>query len=222
MLARRFLYGVVSAAFAVVAALGPAAAAGGAPAIAEFDSAFAKINDYTAMVRAHEVSGDATQDRVYHYWFKKPHQAKILIEDGDGRGSGGVWAGGSQVSGHQGGLLSHFHLKVDLHDHRAVSLRGYTIPDGLLNNEVDKYREIKGELSQRNGPDIDGQATDAVELKPSDPAAVAGVTRMVIYLSKSTHLPVKQQRYEGEKLVAEETFYDVKTNVGLSDREFPF
>ena len=119
-------------------------------------------------------------------------------------------------------MLSHFHLKVDLHDHRAVSLRGYTIPDGLLNNEFDKYKEIKGELTQRSGPEIDGQATDEVELKPADPAAVAGVTRMVIYLSKSTHLPVKQQRYEGDKVVAEETFYDVKTNVGLSDSEFPF
>lgn len=222
MLARQSFLATAAAAIAFAVSIAAATAAGSAPAIGEFDAAFAKVNDYTAMVKAHEVSGDATQDRVYHYWFKKPHQAKILIEDGDGRGSGGVWAGGSQVSGHQGGLLSHFHLKVDLHDHRAVSLRGYTIPDGLLNNEVDKYREIKGELTQRTGPEIDGQATDEVELKTAEPAANQGVTRMMIYISKSTHMPVKQQRYEGDKLVAEESFYNVKLNAGLSDSEFPF
>ncbi|MBV9271710.1 MAG: hypothetical protein JO165_11480 [Candidatus Eremiobacteraeota bacterium] len=222
MQVRRPLISAATLVFALMGAFLPTAAAGNAPAIGEFDAAFAKINDYTAIVKAHEVLGDTTQDRVYQYWFKKPHQAKILIEDGDGRGSGGVWNGGSQVSGHQGGLLSHFHLKVDLHDRRAVSLRGYTIPDGLLHNEVGKYREIKGELTQRAGPEIAGQPTDEVELKPADPAANGGVTRMVIYLSKNTHMPVKQQRFDGDKLVAEETFSDIKTNAGLTDADFPF
>lgn len=222
MHARRFLVSLATATFALGLSLAPAGAAGNAPALGEFDTAFSKVNDYTVMVRAHEVSGDNTQDRVYHYWFKKPHQAKTLIESGDGHGSGGVWNGGDRVSGHQGGFLSRFHLKVDLHDHRAVSLRGYTIPDGLLPNEVAKYRDVKGELSQRPGGTVDGEATDAVELKVADPAANQGVTRMVIYLSKATHMPVKQQRYEGDKLVAEETFYDLKTNVGLNDGDFPF
>ena len=221
MLARRSFISLATATLALLATLAPSQAAGSAPAIAEFNSAFARVNDYTVMVRAHEISGSDTQDRVYHYWFKKPHQAKILIESGDGRGSGGTWNGGDRVSGHQGGFLSRFHLKVDLHDRRAVSLRGYTIPDGLIPNEVDKYATIKGDLSQRT-ESVNGEATDAVELKVADPAANQGVTRMVIYLSKASHMPLKQQRYEGDKLVAEESFYDLNTNAGLTDNDFPF
>lgn len=218
---RSFPLAAATAAFALIVAPSGARAAT-TPAIAAFDNAFAKVSDYTVTLTAHEVSGDNTQDRVYHYWFKKPSDAKIEVVSGPGRGSGGVWTGGDRVSGHQGGLLSHFHMKVGLHDGRAVSLRGYTIPDGLFPNEVAKYRDTKGELSEHAGPDVNGDPTDAVELKPADPAGAGGVTRMVIYFSKSTHMPVRQTRYQGDQVVADETWSDFKTNVGLTDGDFPF
>lgn len=216
---KRLLSGIP--AFALALATLPAAAAT-TPAINAFDEAFAKVNDYTVTVRAHESKGDRIQDRTYKYWFKRPALAKTLIIAGDGSGSGGVWNGGDRVSGHQGGMLAFIHLKVGLHDSRAVSLRGYTIPEGLLQNEVDKYKDVKGDLTQRPGPSIDGVATDEVDLKVADPAANDGVTRMALYLSKETHFPVRQVRWDGEKIVADETFLDLKTNVGLSDGDFPF
>jgi outer membrane lipoprotein-sorting protein len=219
MNARRSLYAIPVLALAL-ALVRPPAAAATAPAIAAFDEAFEKVNDYTVTIRAHEVKGDRTQDRVYHYWFKKPNMAKTLIVSGDGQGSGGVWKGGDTVSGHQGGMLAFIHLNVSIHDSRATSLRGYTIPDGLLQNEVDKYRQIKGELTQRAGPEINGAATDAVELKVADPSAYDGVTRMEIFLNKETHFPVRQVRWAGDQNVADETFTDLKTNVGLTDSDF--
>ena len=221
MNARRLLFSIPALALGLT--LVPlAASAASTPAIAAFDNAFSKVNDYTVTVRAHEALGDRTQDRTYHYWFKRPNLAKTLIVSGDGNGSGGVWNGGDQVSGHQGGMLAFIHLKVGLHDSRAVSLRGYTIPDGLLQNEVDKYKDVKGTLTQRGGPDIDGVATDEVDLQVADPSAYGGVTRMAIYLNKQTHWPVRQVRWAGEKIVADETFSDLKTNVGLTNGDFPF
>jgi outer membrane lipoprotein-sorting protein len=205
--------------FALALAMLPAAAAN-APGIAAFDEAFEKVNDYTVTVRAHEVNGDRVQDRTYLYWFKKPALAKTLIASGDGKGSGGVWKGGDTVSGHQGGMLAWIHLNVNLHDARATSLRGYTIPQGLLQNEVDKYKTIKGDLSEHSGPELDGVATTQVVLKVADPSAYDGVTRMVIYLSKETHFPVRQIRYAGATSVADETFLNLKTNVGLNDSDF--
>src|SRR5579883_2173661 len=87
---------------ALALALVPCAArSAGAPAIAAFDDAFSKVNDYTMTIKAHEVLGSRTQTRTYNYWWKRPNKAKTLIVDGDGRGSGGVWAGGDTVSGHQ-------------------------------------------------------------------------------------------------------------------------
>lgn len=219
MNARRLLFSIP--ALALTLALVPLAApAASTPAITAFEDAFAKVNDYTVTVRAHETKGDRVQDRTYNYWFKRPNFAKTLIVAGDGKGSGGVWSGGDTVSGHQGGMLAFIHLTVSLHDARATSLRGYTIPEGLLQNEVAKYKEIKGDLSERGGPQIDGVATDEIDLKVADPAANDGVTRMQIFLNKQTHFPVRQIRWAGDKDVADETFVDLKTNVGLTSSNF--
>lgn len=197
------------------------ASAASTPALAAFDGAFAKVNDYTVTVRAHEVKGDRTQDRTYHYFFKRPNMAKTDIVAGDGSGSGGVWKGGEIVKGHLKIAFITVGKTVDLHDPRATSLRGYTIPDGLIQNQVGKYEQMKGAITQRDGQ-VDGVPSDEVELKVADPAANDGVTRATLYLSKTTHFPVRQVRYEGDKIVADETFSDLKTNVGLTDSDFPF
>jgi len=216
---KRLLSGIPVLAFALATIRASAAST---PAIAAFDQAFSKVNDYTVTVQAHEVKGDRTQDRTYHYFFKRPNMAKTDIVAGDGSGSGGVWKGGNTVKGHLRIAFITVGKTVDLHDGKATSLRGYTIPDGLIQNEVDKYKEIKGELTQGPGPEINGTATEAIELKIADPSAYGGITRAVIYLSKTTHFPVRQVRFEGDKIVADETFTDLKTNVGLTDGDFPF
>lgn len=209
--------------FALALSLVPHAAfAATVPAITAFDEAFSKVNDYTVTVRAHEVKGDRTQDRTYHYFFKRPSLAKTDIVSGDGAGSGGVWNGGDQVHGHLKVGPFTFGKKVGLHDSQATSLRGYTLPEGLLQNEVAKYAQLKGDLTQRTGPTIQGVPTEEVDLKLADPAQAGNVTRMAIYLSKETHFPVRQVRWDGDKIVADETFSDLKTNVGLSENDFPF
>jgi outer membrane lipoprotein-sorting protein len=197
-------------------------AANSAPAIAAFDQAFASTNDYTATLHVHEAKGTQTQDRVYSYEFMKPHYAKTLILDGDGKGSGGVWAGGDQVSGHQGGLFSGIHLKVSIHDPRAVSLRGVTIPEGLLQRIVDNYSTTPGKLVQQDGGKIGGIATDRLDLKVADPAANDGISEMILYLSKETHWPIRQILYDGSQIVLDENVTDLKTNVGLKQSDFPF
>ncbi len=211
---------VLAVALALATAL--ARAANSAPAIDAFRAAFASVNDYTYKLHSHEIMGTQVQDRIYDYSFMKPHFAKTYIEAGDGQGSGGVWAGGDQVSGHQGGMLSFVHLKVDLHDSRATSLRGYTIPDGLMQDVVDTYANVPGTLTQSDGGTVGGEPTDRLELIVDTPSANKGVTRQILYLSKSTHFPVRQLLYAGDTVVLDQTFYDVHTNVGLTQANFPF
>lgn len=210
---------------ASISALGSATAARAdntAPTIVAFEQAFAATNDYTVREHVHEVKGTATQDRVYQVAFMKPHFAKTLIESGDGKGSGGVWAGGDQVSGHQGGFLSGIHLKVGLHDSRAVSLRGVTIPEGLLQNVVHAFTTTAGTLSQSPGGKIGGVPTDRLELKVADPSANGGVSQQILYLSQETHWPIRQILYAGSQIVLDESVTDLKTNVGLTQSDFPF
>lgn len=208
----------------VAALLLPAAAlsANTAPAITAFDHAFASISDYTCILHVHEAKGSATQDRVYQYAFMKPHYVKTLILDGDGKGSGGVWTGGDQVSGHQGGFLSGFHRKVDLHDPRAVSLRGVTIPEGLLQHIVDLYETTPGKLTQTDGGKVGGVAADRLELIVANPASSGDVSKQILYLSKETRWPIRQILYSGSQIVLDETVENLKTNTGLTQADFPF
>jgi outer membrane lipoprotein-sorting protein len=215
----------IVAAAAIVSALvfsasAPARADNTAPAITAFNQAFAAIKDYTCTIHSHEVLGTKTQDRVYNYWFMKPTFAKTLIVSGDGQGSGGVWSGGDTVSGHQGGILSGLHLTVSIHDPRATSLRGYTIPDGLLQNIVAKYATVPGTLTQAPGGKLGGVLTDRLDLKVADPASSGGITEQILYLSQATHFPVRQILYAGNQIVLDQTVSDLKTNVGLTQSDF--
>jgi outer membrane lipoprotein-sorting protein len=191
-----------------------------APAITAFNTAFAAINDYTCTMHSHEVLDSKTQDRIYSYWFMKPHFAKTLIVAGDGQGSGGVWSGGDTVSGHQGGILSGIHLTVSVHDPRATSIRGFTIPDGLLQNIVAKYATVPGTLSQAPGGKLTGVPTDRLDLKVADPSQNNGISEQILYLSQETHLPMRQILYSGNQIILDQSITDLKTNVGLTQKDF--
>ncbi len=200
-----------------------AGAASGTPAVSAFDDAFGKTTSFTYKLHSHEVKGDDVQDRVYDYSFLKPHNAKTLIESGPGRGGGAVWTGGDQVSGHQGGLFSGIHLKISLHDGRAVSIRGYTIPDGLPQNIIARYTSVKGDLTQTSDAGaVDGAQTDLLTLKVADPASNGGITLQKLYLSQQSHFPVRQVLYEGDKVVLDQSFTDWNLNANLSQNDFPF
>jgi outer membrane lipoprotein-sorting protein len=198
-----------------------APAANAAPALDAFNDAFAKVSQFTYKLHSHEVKGTDVQDRVYDYSFMKPHFAKTAIESGPGRGGGAVWTGGDQVSGHQGGFFSGIHLKIGLHDGRAVSLRGYTIPDGLPQNIMATYG-AKGTLTQSAGGAVGGVETDMLDLKVADPASNGGISEQKIYLSQQTHFPVRQILYSGDQVVLDQTFTDWNFNPNLTENDFPF
>jgi outer membrane lipoprotein-sorting protein len=199
-----------------------ASAAKESPAIAAFDRTFAEVNDYTCLLHSHEVSGTQVQDRVYQYSFMKPHYLKTLIVSGDGKGSGAIWIGGDQVSGHQGGILSRVHVKIGLHDPRTLSLHGVTIPEGMLPGIIDNYRTIPGKLTQADGGQIRGVETERVDLKVADPASNHGISEQVVYLSKETHWPVRQVMYSGSQIVLDQSVSELKLNAGLTQSDFPF
>jgi len=192
------------------------------PAIAAFDRSFAAVNDYTCVLSSHEANGTKVQDRVYQYSFMKPHYLKTLIVNGDGQGSGAVWIGGDEVSGHMGGVLSGLHVKIGLRDPRAISLHGVTIPDGLLPGIIDDYETIPGVLTQSDGGVIKGVPTVRLDLKVADPSSNHGITEQIAYFSRATHWPVRQIMYSGPQIVVDESLSDVKINVGLTKSDFPF
>jgi outer membrane lipoprotein-sorting protein len=199
-----------------------ASAAKEPPAIAAFDRSLADVNDYTCILHSYEANGAEKQVRVYQYSFMKPHYLKTLILDGNGKGGGAVWVGGDSVSAHVGGILSGIHVKISVDDPRAVSLHGVTIPNGLLPGIIDHYESIPGTLTQTDGGKVGTVETDRLDLKVADPASNHDISEQVVYLSKSTHWPVRQIMYSGSQIVLDEWVDDLKMNVGLTQRDFPF
>jgi outer membrane lipoprotein-sorting protein len=197
------------------AVLGPPVNTPG-PALAAFDKAYADVKDYTLTDTVSEQTNDGSkkQDRVYLYKYLKPHDAVATVVSGPGSGGGAAWRGGDKVKGHMGGLLSGIKLITPIDDARAVSLRGDTIDQGTLTFVLQSLLAMPGTLGEAPGPTIGGAATTAVTLDLTTPTR-KGETKIVVYLSDATHLPVRRQLYAGSTLVVTETYTDLKTNVGL-------
>jgi outer membrane lipoprotein-sorting protein len=188
-----------------------------APAAA-FVSTWAAVDDYTATIATHEILGTQTQDRVYHYAYKKPHFAKIDIVSGPGRGGGAVWSGGDTVKGHQGGFTSFIKLSISITDARATSLRGDTIEHGSFQSVADELTAGKVEPAT-TAATVDGAPSDLVTIDLT-PTAAGGVTKVVVAFSRSTHLPVRRTAFAGDTQVKQEDFSDVKLNPGLTEADF--
>ena len=189
---------------------------GAAPAgpAAAFLEAWAKVPSYTTNIKVHETKGTDVQDRTYHYAFLKPHFARIDITGGAGRGGGAVWSGGDTVSGHQGGFLSGIHLRVSIHDGRAVDLRGGTIDEGSFQNMADAV--AKGGTTGGEET-VSGTTYDTVSYPYTDSN---GATKRVVFLSRTTHLPARRVTYAGDTIVETEDFTDVNTAANLKESDF--
>jgi hypothetical protein len=101
-------------------------------------------------------------------------------------------------------------------------LRGDAVDSATIPAMLDEFTSIKGNVSEAPGPPIDGAGTVAVTLDVADPSTDKNVSRIVLYLSDSTHLPVRRERFVGTDLVKSENVTDMQTNVGLNATDFPW
>ncbi len=216
---RRF-WGLAALLAAAVGA--PAGATAPPSALAQANDAFAKVDDYHMTIAVHETAGDQVQDRTYAVSFKKPSLEKVDIVAGAGKGSGIVWLGGDTVRGHRGGLFSGLKMTLDLHNSQVVTLRGDSVDHATIASMLDQFARTKGTVSQAPGPQIDGAGSDALTLDVADPTSDHDVSRVVLYLSEATHLPVRRESFVGTQLVKSEHVTDMKTNVGLTASDFPW
>jgi outer membrane lipoprotein-sorting protein len=189
------------------------------PAWEAFTKTAATITDYTETLTAHEIKGDRTEDRVYHFAFAKPAHARSEIVSGPDKGSVAVWNGGDTVRGHKGGFASFIKLTISVHDPRTTDLRGKTIDAAFYPTMIADY-ESGGKLTEEPGTAVDGTPTDDVVLTPSDPAKLRNLTKDVLVFSRATHLPIEHMGYEGTQLVEDEHFTDIKVNPSLPESTF--
>jgi outer membrane lipoprotein-sorting protein len=182
---------------------------------AVFLETWAKVPSYTADMKVHETKGSEVQDRTYRYAYLKPHFARIDITGGPGRGGGAVWKGGETITGHRGGFVSFVKLTKSIHDPEAVDLRGGTIVEASFQTIAD---DIRSAAAVTNGEEtILGTAYDTVSIPWKDQY---GATRVVIFLSKTSHLPARRVTFAGDTIVRTEDFLNVNASANLTESDF--
>jgi outer membrane lipoprotein-sorting protein len=187
----------------------------GDQAIAKYAAAWEKVNTYTCSMTAREVSGTHVQDRTYDMKFRKPYDSRMDITGGDGRGSAAAWRGGDTVRGHQGGFISFIKLNLNIHDPKAVSIRGTTIAEANFGSLLDHLKSLKGATVDATSS---GGLTK-INVAVADPSADQNVTKEMMVLG-TNDLPVEYDEWEGDNLVKHIVYTDVKLNVPLTDSDF--
>ncbi len=185
------------------------------PAATAFMDAYAKVDGYQATVTTHEIEGKDSQDRTYRYTYLKPHFARADVLSGPGKGGGAVWRGGDTLKGHMGGFLSGIKQTINIHDGRAVSLRGDTIEHGSLDSIV---ADLKSPDQSESTSTINGTPVDVITI--AYPTPVNDVTKEQIFFSKTTHLPVRRIQYGGTTILKQEDITSLDTSVKLTEADF--
>jgi hypothetical protein len=176
-----------------------------------FEHAWTNITAYTATVTMFERKDTQAQNSVFDYTFHKPASATVHYNQGENAGVTIVWSGGDTLVAHRGsGLSALFTKKFDLHDPAVMTIRGSSVDQLSFAAILAHGQDTAGATSQAVGPVIDGVRTEAVTLVPYPPVTNSGLTREVIDISTSTNLPARVLGYDGDTLVRQIDFSNVK------------
>jgi outer membrane lipoprotein-sorting protein len=192
-----------------------AKAANAGATLAAFEDAWSAVNGYRCTIVAHEVAGDDVQDRTYRLAFRKPHDTRLEIVAGAGKGGVAIWRGGGDVRGHRGGLLSFVHLTVGLHNPLVTTLRGTTIAAVNFGAVLAHWQALEMQTS------IEVHAApDGLELIAHLGAPTAsGVTEETVVLGRD-HLPTAYREYAAGQLVKSVRYEDVRTDAAIPESDF--
>jgi hypothetical protein len=202
---------------AASAALGPPAVAQTTasgrvqpPALVAFANAWGGVTGYSATVAVFERKDAQSQNVLFDYAFRKPSSATVHVAAGPNAGVTLAWDGGTTMVAHRGtGLAALFKRTIALHDPLATTLRGSSIDQLSFGAILAHGEQTAGTISQ--GQVVDGGVVvDAITIVPAVPAADVGLTREIVELSATTHLPTRVIGYEGATLVRSIEFADVK------------
>ena len=180
------------------------------PAWLAFARTWAALDGYGARVTALERDGARGETLVVDYTFHKPTSVTAHIVQGPNTGAVLVWNGGPTMQAHLGGgLLYGLSRTLSLHDPSAESPRGSSLDELSYAYVLRHGSTTAGTVTQTPGETIGDVATDAVTLVPDDPAADGGLTREVIEIATTTHLPVRILGYTGTTLVRDVEYKSV-------------
>jgi len=176
----------------------------------QFATAWAAITAYTATITIAERKDAQTQNVVLEYTFRKPSSVTTHVNAGPNAGVTMVWDGGTTLVAHRGsGFAALFKKTLSLHDPQVTTIRGSSIDQLSFGAVLAHARQEAGSVTQTAEAELGGVRVEAVTLMSADQTANAGLSREVVELSTSTHLPVQILGYDGTMLVRQIDFSKV-------------
>ncbi len=181
------------------------------PAWLAFEHAWSNVTAYSTTITVFERKGTQTQNSVFDYTFRKPSSATVHYNSGPNAGVTLAWSGGESVVAHRGsGLMALFKKTFTLHDPTILTIRGSSIDQLSFAAILTHSQGTPGTISQGAGPPVVDIPTDAVTLIPTSSVADTGLTHEIVDISTMTSLPLRVLGYEGETLVRQVDFTNVK------------
>jgi outer membrane lipoprotein-sorting protein len=175
-----------------------------------FAHALTGVTKYSMTVTVFDQKGSQTQNTVFDYTFSKPSKVTVHVISGTNKGITLQWNGGTTIVAHGSGLLALFSKTLSLHDPLVTTLQGASIDQLSFGAILSQAQQQVDRLSFIPGGTVDGVAVNALNLAPAVAASDAGVTRQVVQISASTHLPMRILGYDGATLVSSIGFSNIK------------
>ncbi len=212
--------------FGAVVVLASVGRAGAGSAFDHMQQAWNDVHDYRVTIEAHEQLGDVTDEHEFLYAFRKPDRARLDVVKGPRSGGTILWDGSGRVTAYKR-ALSLFKMHAGPWDKNLTTLRGNGILSSNMGDVVDCFAAHRDALREHDGPVVDGEATDEIELPyvgitcPDDPKDDRGtVTLDKVDISKRTGFVMMRERYAGDQVVERWELKDYKIDSGLDDSEF--
>jgi hypothetical protein len=185
------------------------------------------IHDYRVDIDANELVGESWHSRKIRYSLLRPNRARMEILDGSSRGTALVWDGGDRIHVRPGGLLAFLRLSLALNDPRATSERGSTIFTPDFGKVLECFAAHAGDVRVSPGAELEGKATTALTFEhapgpvcSNDSTTDVLVTRDVVTILAETGLPLRRERFEGERSVERWDLHNLQINQGLTASDF--
>jgi outer membrane lipoprotein-sorting protein len=179
------------------------------------------IQDYTCKMQSNNRLGAETDKKQVQFQFKRKHQVRLEVLDGEKKGSALTRNDQGVIRGKKGGILGVVAVTLDEGDERTLNLRGRKFYDadwGTVLSEFIERVQSGWQVTQFGEEVYNNFPCYKIEIVGTDPRSAE--TKDIVWVDKERFLVLRRQQYEGTNLVNEVVWWDIVLNSGLDDGLF--
>lgn len=189
--------------------------------LANVEQAWKGIRDYQCKMQSNNKLGQEKDMKQIEFWFKRNHQVRMEVLDGKNKGSLLTRNDRGRIKGKKGGILRLVTVTLDDTDERILNLRGrkfYEADWGTILSEFAERTKAGWKVEIVDEEKVGG--TPCRVLVATGSETESRVSKDMMWIDKKSHLILRRKQYEGENLVNEVLWWDIRLNSGLSDDLF--